>query len=118
MPIDSFNREVLSVTRNTSPSKISETTGETVEGHFKVISIVCVVRPKTGSQRNNDMRGSIVSQQLELYSNEALKTDADGGYVADCFQYQGCDYKVVEVSDNSKTMLPHFVSLAEKVEAY
>lgn len=115
--ISSFQTDTISVIRSKTSGYHDDDTGMYVNGKSEKIEMVVAINPATGKDLKNLPESQRTSQAIKVYSNELLVTANENiSKKADCIEWRGCDYQVQNVEDWTNTDIPHYKSIAVKVE--
>lgn len=77
------------------------------------------VQPLRGNELLNLPQGQRESENVKIYSDERIFTVRNSNAeskTADCIEWRGCSYQIQSVEDWTKTDIPHYKSIAVKIE--
>lgn len=115
--IQEFETDLIEVIRN-KQAGYYDIDGLYVEGQKERIDLSVVVTPAKGRELLHLPEAQRSSEMLKIYSDEKLLTVDEGvSKIADVVVWRGHEYQVQIVDDWTHTDLPHYRSLAAKVEA-
>ena len=117
--IKSFQRENIKVIRYENGS-YNDTTGLYEEGRkVSEEDFTVSVQPFKGNKLRNEIEGQRESEGIRIYSDEEIFTVRDSNAnskLADCVEWRGCSYQVQSVENWTLTDIPHYKSIAMKIE--
>ncbi|NQY74605.1 MAG: hypothetical protein HRT90_07565 [Candidatus Margulisbacteria bacterium] len=112
--IDAFQTDELIITRFSSGTIIR---GRYQKGDETTFTIQAVVLPVNGRERLLLPETIRTTEMVRIYTTENLFTTNEAhSKLADIILWRGNKYQIQKVESWTKTDLPHYVSLAVKIE--
>tara|TARA_R110002012_G_scaffold271932_2_gene457262 strand:- start:751 stop:1140 length:390 start_codon:yes stop_codon:yes gene_type:complete len=115
--IGAFKTDIITIIRTDTPSGYDDSTGMATQGTTSITQAQAVIIPATGKDLKNLPEAQRIKEAIKIYTDEALQTaDDNTSKNADVITWRGVNYQIQNMEDWTSTDIPHYKSMAVKVE--